>query len=143
MNVRKLLDWRKVLIYVHRWMGVLFGIVFITWFVSGVAFMYVGMPQLSVTERLGHMKPVDPSAIHVSPGDAARENLIDTDKLKIETYYDGRPIYRFAGDIKVYADTGELVSGALSSGRPARALFFEAIAANQTLNRDSPVRRLN
>ena len=47
MNVRKLLDWRKFLIYTHRWMGIFFGIVFTVWFVSGVVFMYVGMPQLS------------------------------------------------------------------------------------------------
>ena len=56
MNVRKLLDWRKLLIYTHRWMGIFFGIVFIVWFVSGVVFMYVGMPSLSVRERLGHLK---------------------------------------------------------------------------------------
>ena len=111
MNVRKLLDWRKALIYTHRWMGIFFGIIFITWFVSGVAFMYVGMPQLSATERLGHMKPLDAAAIHVSPADAAERNLLDPDRFKIESYYDGRPIYRF-GNTKVYADTGEPVSGA-------------------------------
>jgi hypothetical protein len=114
MNIRKLLDWRKALIYTHRWMGIFFGIVFITWFVSGVAFMYVGMPQLSGTERLGHMKPLDTAAIRVSPAEAAERNLLDTARLKIEGYYDGRPVYRF-GDIKVYADTGEPVSGANAS----------------------------
>jgi hypothetical protein len=110
MNVRKLLDWRKALIYTHRWMGIFFGIVFITWFVSGVAFMYVGMPQLSATERLGHMKPLDPQAIRISPAEAAERNLVDTDRWKIESYYDGRPIYRF-DDFKVYADTADAVSG--------------------------------
>src|SRR5262249_15052400 len=96
--------------YTHRWMGIFFGIVFITWFVSGVAFMYVGMPQLSATERLGHMKPLDPQAIRVSPAEAAERNLVETDRWKIESYYDGRPIYRF-DDFKVYADTGDAVSG--------------------------------
>src|SRR5262249_21276193 len=110
MNIRKLLDWRKLLIYTHRWMGIFFGIVFITWFVSGVAFMYVGMPQLSSTERLGHMKPLDPAAIRISPGEGAVKNLVEGDRFKIESYYDGRPIYRFAGDTKVYADTGEVVN---------------------------------
>src|SRR5215510_3679175 len=108
MNVRKPLAWRKALIYTHRWMGIFFGLVFITWFVSGVAFMYVGMPQLSATERLGHMQPLDPEAFRISPGEAAAKNQLDADRLKIETFYNGRPIYRF-GNIKVYADTGELV----------------------------------
>src|SRR5262245_40121052 len=111
MNIRKLLDWRKALIYTHRWMGIFFGLIFITWFVSGVAFMYVGMPQLSATERLGHMKPLDADAIRVSPAEAAAKNRLDTGRLKIESYYDGRPIYRF-GQVKVYADTGDLVDGA-------------------------------
>jgi len=52
MNIRKLFDWRKLLIYTHRWMGIVFGLIFIVWFVSGIAFMYVGMPSLSVSERL-------------------------------------------------------------------------------------------
>jgi hypothetical protein len=111
MNVRKLLDWRKALIYTHRWLGIVFGIVFITWFVSGVAFIYVGMPQLSVTERLGHMKPLSPWTIHISPADAAERNGLDSTRLRVESYYDDRPIYRF-GDSKVYADTGDPVAGA-------------------------------
>ena len=111
MNFRKLLDWRSLLIYSHRWMGIFFGIVFLAWFVSGIAFMYVGMPSLSAKERLGHIKPLDLSAVRVSPAEAANTHLLDPDRLRVEMYYDGRPIYRF-GRTKVYADTGDLVSGA-------------------------------
>jgi hypothetical protein len=111
MNVRKLLDWRKVLIYTHRWMGIVFGLIFITWFLSGVVFMYVGMPQLSETERLGHMKPLSPASIRISPADASRRNQLAAGGFKIESYYDGRPVYRF-GNRAVYADTGDLAPGA-------------------------------
>ena len=111
MNVRKLLDWRKLLIYTHRWMGIFFGIVFIAWFVSGVIFMYVGMPSLSVRERFGHMQPLDLSNVRLSPAVAAKQHGLESGRLRIEMYYDGRPIYRF-GNTKVYADSGELVSGA-------------------------------
>src|SRR5437763_1470528 len=92
-------------------MGIFFGLVFITWFVSGVVFMYVGMPQLSATERLGHIRPLDPSAIRISPAEAARKNGLNPGRLRVESFYDGRPIYRF-GNTKVYADTGELMGGA-------------------------------
>lgn len=111
MNVRKLLDWRKFLIYTHRWMGIFFGIVFIVWFVSGVAFMYVGMPELSERERLGHMRPLDLSAVRFSPAQAANDYGVETGRMRIEMHYDGRPVYRF-GATKIYADTGEFVDGA-------------------------------
>jgi len=115
MNIRKLLDWRKLLIYTHRWMGIFFGIVFTVWFVSGVVFMYVGMPQLSARERLGHMKPLDLSTVRVSPAEAANLNGLDSARLRIEMYYDGRPIYRF-GATSIYADTGDPVPGANAFG---------------------------
>jgi hypothetical protein len=69
-------------------MGIFFGIVFITWFVSGIAIMYVGVPQLSATERLRHMQPLDPAAFHISPAEAARKHRLDASRLKIETFYD-------------------------------------------------------
>ena len=111
MNVRKLFDWKTALIYIHRWVGIVLGLVFVVWFVSGVAMMYVGMPRLSVSERLGHMKPLDLSTARVEPVEAARANDTQGRQLRVEMFYDGRPIYRFDGATKVYADTGEAVPG--------------------------------
>ena len=111
MNVRKLFDWKTALIYIHRWVGIVLGLVFVVWFVSGVAMMYVGMPRLSVSERLGHMKPLDLSTARVEPLEAARANDAQGRQLRVEMFYDGRPIYRFDGATKVYADTGEAVPG--------------------------------
>src|SRR5262245_56686042 len=92
-------------------MGIFFGIVFIVWFVSGVVFMYVGMPNLSTRERLGHLKPLDLSTVTLSPAEAAKRHELDPRRFRVEMFYDGRPIYRF-GNTKVYADTGDLVGGA-------------------------------
>ena len=39
MRVRKLLDWRKLSIYSHRWLGITVGVVFIAWCVSGIVLM--------------------------------------------------------------------------------------------------------
>lgn len=77
MNVRKLLDWRTFLIYTHRWTGIFFGIVFVVWFISGVAMMYVGMPRLSERERLGHISALDLSTVRVDPAEAARSHKLD------------------------------------------------------------------
>ena len=110
MNLRKLLDWRKFLIYTHRWMGIFFGIVFIVWFISGIVFVYVGMPSVSTREKLGHIPTLDLSTAHFSPAEAAKKNDLDPGRFKVEMYNDGRPIYRF-GNTKVYADTAERVPG--------------------------------
>ena len=112
MNLRKLLDWKTLFIYVHRWTGIVFGLLFVVWFVSGMAMMYVRMPELSVAERLGHVAPLDFSTAAVTPADALRANGLKSARVRLEMYYDGRPVYRFDGDQKVYADTGERVPGA-------------------------------
>jgi len=110
-NVGKLLGWKTLFIYLHRWLGIAFGVVFVVWFISGVAMMYVGMPHLSDKERLGHVPSLDLSTVRVSPAEAAVAQGLKPDRFSIEMYYNGRPIYR-AGDTKVYADSGELVAGA-------------------------------
>jgi len=39
---------RKLLILVHRYLGIVFSLLFFTWFVSGVAMIYTrGMPSLT------------------------------------------------------------------------------------------------
>ena len=110
MNARKLLDWRKLLIYSHRWMGIVGGLLFITWFFSGIMMMYWGMPSFRENERLSHLSPLDLSTARVEPADAARSSNIKPSSLRVAMYYDGRPVYRFQDNVTVYADTGELVA---------------------------------
>ena len=107
MNVRKLLDWRKLLIYSHRWMGIAFGLLFLSWFISGIAFMYWGMPALSAEERFAHQDNVDLSAATLSPQEAAEKAEVRPGTLRIEMR-GSRPVYRISG-FPVYADTGEAV----------------------------------
>src|SRR5688572_33320435 len=106
MNARKLLDWRKLLIYSHRWMGILGGLLFITWFFSGVTMMYWSSPSFTAAERLSHMAPIDLSTAHIEPMDAARNAGIEPASLRVAMNYDGRPVYRFQGNSTIYADTG-------------------------------------
>jgi hypothetical protein len=110
MNPRKLLDWRKLLIYSHRWLGIVLGLVFLAWFVSGIFFMYWGMPHLTAEERLMRMKPLDVSRVHVTPAEAADlMHLKAPTRLRVAMFGD-RPVYRILdgeGWTTVYADTGE------------------------------------
>jgi len=107
MNVRKLLDWRKLLIYSHRWLGIAFGLLFVSWFISGVAFMYWGMPTLTPLERQAHQQAVNLSTATLTPLDAANRHDIQPASLRIQMKGE-RPVY-VLGRAEVYADTGELV----------------------------------
>jgi hypothetical protein len=114
MYVRKMLDWRKALIYTHRWAGIVLTAVFVVWFVSGVIFVYVGMPTLPAEERLLRMERLDLTHIGVTPADAASRAGLDTPSRIRIAMSGSRPVYRFqAGGTwqMVYADSGEPLEG--------------------------------
>jgi len=123
MQYRKFLDWRKALIYTHRWLGIALTVVFLIWFVSGIVFVYVGMPTLPAEERLRRMEPLNLSDLRVSPADAADAIGMSPTRLRI-AMDDGRPVYRFHAGREwrmVYADTGQELTGV--SGEQALALM--------------------
>src|SRR5258707_9881982 len=91
-------------------MGVLFCLLFLMWFVSGIVMMYWDYPGISAEERLARSQPLDGSLIRISPQDAAR--IVDFDRAPDQvrlTMLDGRPVYRMRSGREqyvVYADTG-------------------------------------
>jgi hypothetical protein len=95
----------RVLVYSHRWLGIVLGALFILWFVSGIVMMYARMPELSPAERLARLPAINPAFIRIEPssfvtGAAARVTI---------TTIEGRPVYRvaLAGRLRtVYADSG-------------------------------------
>jgi hypothetical protein len=113
MNVRKLLDWRKLLIYSHRWLGIGITIMFLLWTVSGVVLMYYGHPQITMGERLLRLEPIDFSTAIITPAQAAAKAGIKPYRVRLSMYR-GRPVYRLTrrsiGNwAAVYADTGEVL----------------------------------
>ena len=114
MHLRKLLDWRKVLIYLHRWTGIVLTAVFVIWFVSGVIFVYVGMPALAAEERLLRMEPLDLRALAVTPADAAAQAGLEAPSRVRIAMSAGRPVYRLQSGgawMMVYADSGRPLAG--------------------------------
>jgi hypothetical protein len=104
---------RKILIPVHRYLGIPLSFLFVLWFVSGIAMIYVGgMPQLSEEERLEHLPELDLAAVRLTPSEAlARAELGAPGEVTLLPVL-GRPAYRFGdrgGATTVFADTGELL----------------------------------
>jgi hypothetical protein len=102
---------RRIVIFVHRWMGVPFCLLFLLWFLSGIAMMYCDYPMVSRQDQISHSPALDPAAIKLSPeqayGSLQRRELPQS--VRLDTF-DGRPVYRFrtgGSESIVYADTGE------------------------------------
>jgi PepSY-associated TM region len=102
-------DWRRVLIYTHRWLGIAGCVVFLVWFASGVVMVYARMPRLTAEERLVRIAPVDVTRLRVRPAEAAAAADVTPERLRISMLGD-RPVYRFLEEgywTTAFADTGE------------------------------------
>src|SRR5690349_7318633 len=113
MNARKLLDWRKLAIYSHRWLGIGITVMFLLWTVSGVVLMYYGHPQITTGERLLRLEAINFSTATVTPAEAAAKAHIRPSRVRL-SMLNGRPVYRLTrvsiGNwTAVYADTGEVL----------------------------------
>jgi hypothetical protein len=107
MRLRRLYLW-------HRYVGIALCLLFAVWFVSGVVMMYVRMPILFPSERFEFLTPFDPSAITVTPAQAAlAAGLVDPPRRMRLASLGRRPVYYFLPRGQrwrgVYADTGEPV----------------------------------
>src|SRR5689334_11878410 len=129
MHVRKLLDWRKLLIYSHRWLGIGIILMFLVWTLSGVVLMYYGHPQITTGERLLRLEPIDFSTATVTPAEAAAKANIKPYRVRL-SMYNGRPVYHLTrvsiGNWStVYADTGEVLP---AMGREQAVNWMKAFA---------------
>jgi hypothetical protein len=100
----------------HRWMGIVIGVMFVAWVVSGIVLLYYGLPHLTAAERLARLPPLDAAAIRISPAEAATR--VDGEPFRMRVSMQGsRPVYRintgrvFGRWQLVYADTGERFDG--------------------------------
>jgi hypothetical protein len=104
-------QFKRALIFVHRWIGVALCLLFATWFLSGVGMMYWEYPLIMPEDRLAHAEILDASKIRLSPAEAYARLGADMPppaEARL-AMYDGRPAYKFgagADQMIVYADSG-------------------------------------
>jgi hypothetical protein len=64
---------KKLVVFVHKWLGVVLALFFLMWFVSGVVLYYVPFPSLTQAERLAMLPPLAlPAGCCLAAPDAAR-----------------------------------------------------------------------
>src|SRR5215510_8752694 len=106
---------RKFLILTHRYLGIAVCLLFVMWFVSGIAMIFArGMPGLTPEVRLQHLPLLDTGAVKISPAQAAEKALLlerPPNRVTLLTVMD-RPAYRFSSGrstVTVFADTGDVL----------------------------------
>jgi PepSY-associated TM region len=104
---------RRFLILLHRYLGIPLSVLFVLWFVTGIAMIYVGgMPQLSPRERLERLAPLPLDRVALLPPAAAeRAGVSAEQRVRLVAVMD-RPAYRFGAapyTTTVFADDGELL----------------------------------
>lgn len=101
---------RRALILVHRYLGIPLSALFVLWFVTGIAMIYVGgMPALSAQVRLDRLPELDLAAVRYTAVEAAERAASGFGRASLTTVLE-RPAYRFSsayGTATVFADTGE------------------------------------
>jgi hypothetical protein len=103
---------KRALIFIHRWMGVAFCLLFFLWFSSGIVMMYWDYPVVSSDDRLLRSPALDGSKIKFSPAEAYARlgaDLPPPRQVRLGTF-DGRPAYKFGARSEesiVYADDGK------------------------------------
>ena len=65
-----------LLTLLHRWLGVLFCLLFAMWFATGIVMHFVPFPALTEVERIRGLAPVQPSKILRSPAEALQAGAI-------------------------------------------------------------------
>jgi len=98
---------KRLLNFVHRWLGVALCLLFLIWFPSGIGMMYWGFPDVTPADVLKRSPALDPGTIRLSPAEAYANFGTDEPPPAVTlNTFDGRPVYRFNEGL-VYADTGE------------------------------------
>ena len=125
-GLRRYLNWRAVLVYLHRWLGIAGCLLFIAWFGSGVVLMYARMPEMAPEEQLARSVPLDLSKVRLTPGQAFEALGADGGPLEV-AMLGARPVYRVGGNAAtvIYADTGDLFEGFEVPAAEAQARRFE------------------
>lgn len=128
-----------MLILTHRYLGIPLSVLFVLWFVTGIAMIYVGgMPTLSAQARLEQLPELDLGAVRYTPAEAAERAASGFGRVALTTVLD-RPAYRFAspyGTATVFADTGESLEEIdLETARAVAAQFVGAAQSDVELVR--------
>jgi len=121
----------RVLIILHRWIGVTLCTLFALWFASGIGMMYWGMPTVTARDRLARAPTIDSARVLLSPHEAVKKTGENRPPAQVRlATFDGRPAY-YVGNQVIYADTGDAQGPASGELRDRVAAAWTGLSVRQ------------
>jgi uncharacterized iron-regulated membrane protein len=92
----------RALIFVHRWLGVVFCLLFAMWFASGIVMHFVSFPHLTEAERFAGLPYIDLGHVNYGPVDAIRVTSFRPNRVRLVQRSDG-PVYIVSDGTRIAA----------------------------------------
>src|ERR1700682_6325795 len=104
----------RALILVHRWLGIVFCLLFAMWFSTGVVMHFVPFPALTEAERFAGLAPLDLRQVVHGPAEAVNASAMpNATRVRLLQRSDG-PIYLVSGQARLQAlRAGDLADAAV------------------------------
>jgi hypothetical protein len=119
------------LVFLHRWLGVGFCLLFALWFASGVVMHFVPYPSFTAADRRAGLAPIDLAQVKASPAEAlAASSVGNSVRVRLTQRSDG-PIYLVSNSSRTVA----LHARDLSKGAVVPAELARAIASDYAMHR--------
>jgi hypothetical protein len=119
----------RVLILLHRWLGVAFCLLFAMWFASGIVMHFVPFPAFTEADRLAGLTPLDLAGVRHGPSEAiAAAHGDDRTRIQLVQRSDG-PVYLMEDRTRTIAlHASDLSSAAVRSAELALSIAKEFAA---------------
>jgi hypothetical protein len=113
----------RILILLHRWLGVSFCLLFAMWFASGIVMHFVPFPALTEGARFAGLAPIESADVKHGPAEAISASGIgEAARVRLVQRSDG-PVYLVSGPGAVKAlRAGDLADGGVRSEQLAMAI---------------------
>jgi hypothetical protein len=111
------------LVFLHRWLGIAFCLLFAMWFASGIVMHFVPYPSFTAADRRAGLAPIDLTRVKASPSEAlAASRIARTARVRLIQRSDG-PIYLISSSSATIAlHAADLSEAAVISAKLVRAI---------------------
>ncbi|MER2268368.1 PepSY domain-containing protein [Methylobacterium oxalidis] len=140
--MRSLKRAKRWLVLGHRWLGIVTGLFFAVWLLSGLVMLYVPFPSLTEAERLARLPPLALDQVGVGPAEALRAAALSAPPRSFGLEMRGdAPVYRIVSTAGVPATVSAVTGAGLPPVAPDAALAWVRgqtgrAAGVRTLERD-------
>lgn len=118
------------IVFMHRWLGIAFCLLFAMWFATGIVMHFVPFPSLSEAERFAGLAPIDIARVTIGPVDAVQASgIANVERIRLIQRSDG-PTYVVLGSSMLRA-----VRASDGADAPATSPEIALAAARDHANR--------